>query len=69
VRIEFSGFPGLHASVSDGGALSGAAGELRPSALGDDALLQGDVHGDTVADFTILTMGNHVPMGSDFVLS
>jgi hypothetical protein len=25
-------------------------GELRQSALGDNALLQGDVHGDTVAD-------------------
>jgi hypothetical protein len=69
VRIEFSGFPGPHASVSDGGAFSGAAGEPRPSALGDNALLQGDVHGDTVADFTILMMGGDVPMDGDFVLS
>lgn len=69
MRTEFSGFPGAHASVSDGGAFGGAAGELRPSALGDDALLQGDVHDDTAADFTIPTMGNHAPMGSDFVLS
>ena len=55
--------------MSNGGAFGGAAGELRQSALDADTLLQGDVNGDTVADFTILLMGSHVPMDSDFVLS
>lgn len=69
MRTEFSGFSGPHARVSDGGAFSGAAGELRQSALDANTLLHGDVIGDTVADFTILLMGSHVPMDSDFVLS
>ncbi|WP_439610513.1 hypothetical protein [Reyranella sp.] len=55
--------------MSDSGAFSGAAGELRQSALDANTLLQGDVNGDTVADFTILLMGSRVPMDSDFVLS
>ena len=50
------------------GAFSGTAGELRAVALGPNTLVSADVNGDAAADFTVLVTGNHVLLGSDFVL-
>lgn len=47
---------------------SGTAGELRAVALGANTLLSADVNGDAAVDFTVLMMGSHVLIDSDFVL-
>jgi Ca2+-binding RTX toxin-like protein len=38
---------------------SGTAGQLRYVLVGSDTLLQGDVNGDSVADFEVLLTGTH----------
>lgn len=53
--------------VGDAG-FSGAAGELRYEALTDRLLLQGDVDGDGLADFTIEMMGLNSLQASDLIL-
>jgi predicted extracellular nuclease len=49
------------------GAFTGVAGQLRYAMQGADALVQGDVNGDGVADLVIL-IENWTPLSADFVL-
>lgn len=51
-----------------GAAFSGTAGELRTYFDGVDTWVQGDITGDSVADFEIRFDGNVSLAGSDFVL-
>lgn len=49
-------------------AFSGTAGELRAQISGANTILQGDVNGNGVADFSILVKGVTSLQGSDFTL-
>ena len=49
-------------------AFSGTAGELRADVSGGDTVIEGDINGDSVADFQILLTGNIAIVSSDFVL-
>ncbi len=49
-------------------AFSGSAGELRYSAYGPNAIIQGDVNGDGIADFEIGSSGYNAFVASDFML-
>jgi Ca2+-binding RTX toxin-like protein len=49
-------------------AFTGHEGELRYSVTGSDALIEGDVNGDGVADFAILLNGVSTLNHNDFVL-
>ena len=72
--IDLSALDGVTGGADDAFAFigdatfSGAAGELRWSEVGANTLLQGDVNGDAVVDFTVLLAGSHVLQGSDFLL-
>jgi Ca2+-binding RTX toxin-like protein len=47
---------------------SGVAGQLRYSAFGNTCLVDGDVNGDSVADFQIAVAGTNFMTGTDFVV-
>lgn len=49
-------------------AFSGTAGELRAAVSGGDTVIEGDINGDSVADFQILLTGNIAIVSTDFVL-
>ncbi|HEY5722485.1 MAG TPA: calcium-binding protein [Allosphingosinicella sp.] len=49
-------------------AFSGTAGELRADVSGGDTVIEGDINGDSVADFQILLTGNIAIVSSDFTL-
>lgn len=49
-------------------AFSGVNGELRVSVSGGDAVVTGDVNGDTIADFALKLEGVTASTASDFVL-
>jgi Ca2+-binding RTX toxin-like protein len=61
--------PGNQAfSFIDGDAFSGAAGELRFEYDGTYTWLQGDLDGDSVADFEVRFTGDVTLLSSDFIL-
>jgi Ca2+-binding RTX toxin-like protein len=49
-------------------AFSGVAGQLRYSAFGNTCLVDGDVNGDSVADFQIAVAGTNFMTGTDFLV-
>jgi Ca2+-binding RTX toxin-like protein len=66
-RIDLSGVDAIQLSGDDNEAFSmigtadfsGTAGQLRYVLVGGDTLLQGDVNGDSVADFEVVLTGHH----------
>jgi len=72
-RIDLSGIDAIASGANDAfsfvSAFSGVAGQLIVTGTPGNVLVQGDVNGDSVADFTILVTGQAVPLvASDFVL-
>ena len=49
-------------------AFSNVAGQLRYNVAGTDTVLEGDVDGDSVADFQIQLTGIHTFVPADLVL-
>jgi Ca2+-binding RTX toxin-like protein len=74
-KVDVSGIDANGAGPGDGsftfitGAFTGAGGELRVAAgLNGYVAVQGDIDGDTVADFTINVLSDHALTAADFVL-
>lgn len=74
-KVDVSAIDANGAGPGDGsftfitGAFTGAGGELRVAAgLNGYVAVQGDINGDTVADFTINVLSDHALTAADFVL-
>jgi Ca2+-binding RTX toxin-like protein len=71
-RIDLSGIDAIQISGDDNEAFSmigaadfsGVAGQLRYVLVGGDTVLQGDINGDSAADFEVLLTGTHAFTGS-----
>ena len=50
-----------------GAAFSGVAGQLRSTMAGPNAVVEGDVNGDGIADL-VIQVDNHIVVAGDFVL-
>lgn len=70
VTIDANTLVGSNQAFSFIGAagFSGVAGQLRYSAFGNTCLVDGDVNGDSVADFQIAVAGTNFMTGTDFIV-
>lgn len=62
-----TGLAGNQAFHLGGAVFTGMAGELIQTTSGGETLLQGDVNGDSIADFQLILSGAPVLVASDFV--
>ena len=55
-------------TMLNSGAFTGVAGQLRYIVVGRDTVMQGDVNGDTAADFEVQLTEIHTFVAADLVL-
>ncbi|WP_405041595.1 M10 family metallopeptidase C-terminal domain-containing protein, partial [Polaromonas sp.] len=74
-RIQLTGIDANTALAGDQaftmintGAFTGTAGQLRYTTGGGTTVMEGDVNGDSVADFQLQLTGNHTFVAADLLL-
>ena len=74
-RLDFATIDAVTGGVDNpfsyigAGVFAGVAGQLRAAVSGSDTLVQGDINGDSIADFELLLVGYTTPLQTvDFVL-
>ena len=74
-KIDFTGIDANTGAAGDQAftmintaVFSGAAGELRYSVSGGNTVMEGDVNGDSVADFQLQLTGSHTFVAADLQL-